>query len=128
VWERDKSSFSDHIKNDSCVSTVAIPTSGCFSKEKKSFWTPFFFSRFYDFFYKFAFSLGDLWQAQNYSLIWGPVTDDRQIELNSTVDSINNKCILNINPNSLLKREPHIQFRHIASRSTPKVEPIDPST
>jgi hypothetical protein len=28
----------------------------------------------------------------------------------------------------LLKREPHIQFRHIASRSTPKVEPIDPST
>ncbi|KAJ7683060.1 hypothetical protein B0H14DRAFT_3677466 [Mycena olivaceomarginata] len=47
-----KSSFSDHVRNDSC----------------------------------FALSLGDLLQARNYSSIWGPVTRDRRIESNSTVE------------------------------------------
>jgi hypothetical protein len=37
-----KSSFSDHVRNDSCVSAAAIPTSGRISEEKKQFWTRFF--------------------------------------------------------------------------------------
>jgi hypothetical protein len=55
VWERDKSSFSDHVRNGSCVSAAAIPTSGRVSEEGRVF-----FRDFVTFFDKFALSLGDL--------------------------------------------------------------------
>jgi hypothetical protein len=52
---------------------------GPISEGEKTILSAIFFSRFHDFFDKFALSLDDLGQARNYSSILEPVTRDRRI-------------------------------------------------